>query len=107
MSFDARLSVIGKHKGYDFETITVDATVGGVGFNTTKLNTIEPPKRIYITVQDAQCRFCYDGTAPLLDKGHPLNPFDTLYITGLQNMKNFRAIKTGLNNSKLVCTYEN
>ena len=107
MSFDARLAVIGKHKGYDFETITVDATVGGVGFDVDKLNTQTPPKRIYITVEDAQCRFTYDGTAPLAVLGHPLNPFDTLYIEGLKNMQNFRAIKTGLNDSELVCTYEN
>jgi len=107
MSFDARLSVIGKHKGYDREDITVDNAVGGVGFTAAKLNTQTPPKRIYITVETAQCRFTYDGTAPLTTLGHPLNPFDTLYITGLQNMKNFRAIKTGTNNSKLVCTYEN
>ena len=106
MSFDARLSVIGKHKGYTREDITVDATVGGVGFDVDKLNTQVPPKRIYITVEDAQCRFCYDGTAPLVDLGHPLNPFDTLYIEGLKNMKNFRAIKTGLNDCKLVCSYE-
>jgi len=106
MSFDARLAVIGKHKGYDREDITVGDTVGGVGFTASKLNTAVPPKRIYITVETAQCRFTYDGTAPLLDLGHPLNPFDTLYIEGLKNMKNFRAIKTGLNDSKLVCTYE-
>ena len=106
MSFDARLSVIGKHKGYDREDVTVDNTVGGVGFDATKLNTIEPPKRIYITVESAQCRFTYDGTAPTDELGHPLNPFDTLYVEGLKNMKNFRAIRTGDNSSKLVCTYE-
>ena len=106
MSFDARFAVIGKHKGYDREDITVDNTVGGVGFTAAKLNTQVPPKRIYITVETAQCRFLYDGTAPTSTKGHPLNPFDTLYIEGLQNMQNFRAIKTGITSAKLICTYE-
>ena len=106
MSFDARLSIIGKHKGYDYEELTIDATVGGKGFTTSKLATQPSPKRIYITVETAQCRFCYDNTAPTSSVGHPLNPFDTLYIEGLQNMKNFRAIRTGNNNAKLVCTYE-
>lgn len=106
MSFDARLAVIGKHKGYDREDITVDNTVGGVGFTAAKLNTTVPPKRIYITVETAQCRFTYDGTAPTAALGHPLNPFDTLYVEGLKNMRNFRAIRIGDNSSKLVCTYE-
>ena len=106
MSFDARLSVIGKHAGYDREDITVDNTVGGVGFNVIKLNTTKPPKRIHITVETAQCRFTYDTTAPTTSLGHPLNPFDTLYVEGLKNMKNFRAIRTGTTSAKLVCSYE-
>ena len=106
MSFDARFAVIGKHKGTDREDITVDNTVGGVGFTASKLATQTPPKRIYITVETAQCRFTYCGTAPTNELGHPLNPFDTLYIEGLVNMKNFRAIRTGDNSAKLVCTYE-
>ena len=106
MSFDARLAVIGKHKGYDREDITVDDTVGGVGFDVDILNTAVPPKRVYITVETSQCRFTYDGTAPLTTLGHILNPMDALYVDGLKNMRNFRAIKTGTNDSKLVCTYE-
>ena len=106
MSFDARFAVIGKHKGYDREDITVDDTVGGVGFDKDILATIVPPKRVYITAETAQCRFCYDTTAPTSTLGHPLNPFDTMYVEGLQNMKNFRAIRTGTTSAKIICTFE-
>ncbi len=106
MSYDARLSIIGKYVGYDREDIVVDNTVGGVGFTLSKLNTSPSPKRVYITVEDAQCRFTYDGTAPTASLGHILNPFDTLYVEGLKNMKNFKAIRTGASSAKLICTYE-
>lgn len=106
MSFDNRLTVIGKHRGYDREDITVDNTAGGVGFDVTILNTSPAPKRIYVTCESAQCRFTYDGTAPTTSLGHVLNPMDSLYVEGLQNMRNFRAIRTGTTSAKLVCTYE-
>ena len=106
MSFDARLSVIGKYKGYDYEEITVSNAGAGIGFTKSKLETEKPPKRIYVTVETAQCRFKYNGAAPTITAGHPLNPFDQIYIEGIPNMKNFLAIRTGDNDSKLKCTYE-
>ena len=106
MSFDARLSVIGKHKGYDYEELAITDAAAGVGFTASKLNATTPPKRIYITCETAQCRFRYDGTAPTSSVGHPLNPFDQIYIEGLPNMKNFKAIRTGSTNALLRCTFE-
>ncbi len=106
MSYDARFAVIGKHKGYDYEELSVDGTVGGIGFTKTILNTQVPPKRVYITAETAQCRFTYDGTAPTTTVGHPFNPFDTMYIEGLKNMQNFKARRTGITSAKLICTFE-
>lgn len=106
MSFDARFTVIGKHKAYDREDVTVDATVGGVKLDVTKLDTQPNPKRVYITIENAQIRFTYDGTAPTTTLGHILHPMDSLYVEGYTNMKNFRAIRTGATSGKLICTYE-
>ena len=106
MSFDARFAVIGKHKAYDYEELTIADAAAGVGFTASILNTQVPPKRVYITCETAQCRFRYDSTAPTTTTGHPFNPFDTMYIEGLSNMKNFLAIRTGTTSAKLLCTFE-
>ena len=87
MSYDARFAVIGKHKGYDYEELTIGDTAGGIGFTKSILNAQVPPKRVYITAETAQCRFTYDGvTAPTTTVGHPFNPFDTMYVEGIQNI---------------------
>ena len=106
MSFDARLAVIGKHKAYNYEELTITGAGGGIGFTASILNTQTPPKRVYVTCETAQCRFRYDGTAPTSSVGHPLNPFDQIYVEGLSNMKNFKAIKTGSTSALLRCTFE-
>lgn len=103
---DARQSVIGKHLGYDREDITVDNTSGGVSLDATILATEPRPKRAYITVEDAQIRFTYDGTSPTSSLGHILNPMDSLYIEGVGNMSLFRAIRTGGTSGSLCVTYE-
>lgn len=106
MSFDARKVVIDKYKGYTREDLTIDDTVGGVKLTESILNTLPPPKRVYITIETARCRFTYDGTAPLTTLGHILDPMDQVYIEGLDKMRTFRVIKTGATSAKGVCTYE-
>lgn len=103
---DARLTVIGKYVGFDREDITVDNTEGGVSLTLTKLETTPRPKRVFITVESAQCRYCYDSTVPTSTLGHILNPNDNLFIEGYHNMKNFRAIRTGTTSGKICVTYE-
>ena len=107
MSFDARLTVIGKHVGYDTETITIDNTVGGKGLTASKLTTPPRPKRVFITTEGGQMRYYYDGTAPTSSTGHILNPIiNTLMIEGIKNLEQFRAIRTGTTSGKLVVSYE-
>ncbi len=106
MSYDARQTVIGKLSGYDYESITVDNTSGGVGFTVGKLTTTPRPKRVYISVETAQVRYRYDGTAPIATEGHILNPMDILTISGIHNMNNFKAIRTGATSGVLKVTYE-
>ena len=107
MSFDARLTVIGKHVAYDTETITIDNTVGGKGFTASKLTTTPKPKRVFITTEGGQMRYYYDGTAPTTTAGHILNPIvNTLMIEGIKNLEQFRAIRTAATSGKLVVTYE-
>lgn len=107
--------IAGVLQPYAFETLTVDATVGGVGFTTTKykpvLNSADPNSsrdaaRVFITVETASCRYNYDGTAPTSTTGHLLNSGDVLTIVGDDAISRFRAIRTGASSSTLQVTYE-
>ena len=104
MSFDARLSVIGKYKSYDFETITV--TDEAIGLTAAKLITTPRPKRVSIAVETAQMRYRKDGTAPTSSVGVIINVMDTFYIEGVVEMANFRAIRTTVTSGKLQVHYE-
>lgn len=106
MSYDARLVVLNKYAAYDYETITIDNTSGGVGLTSGKLTTTPRPKRVFITVEDAQIRYRVDSGAPTSTVGHILNPMDIITIEGIHNLTNFKAIRTGATSGKLQVTYE-
>jgi len=82
------------------ESLTVDATVGGVGFATHAAN-------IYalVTAETAQVRFTVDGTAPTTTVGHLLNPGDTLELDSNEDIDAFRAIRTGAASGVLKATF--
>ena len=82
------------------ESLTVDNTVGGVGFATHAAN-------IYalVTVETAQVRFTVDGTAPTTTIGHLANPGDTIYLDSNADIDAFRAIRTGSVSGVLKATF--
>jgi hypothetical protein len=63
-------------------------------------------KRAFITVEDAQCRYRYDGTAPTATEGHVANVGDVIVLEGYAAIANFQAIRTGTTNIELTTTYE-
>ena len=82
------------------ESLTVDNTVGGVGFTGHAAN-------IYalITCETAQVRFTVNGTAPTTTVGHLLNPGDTLKLDSNEDITAFRAIRTGSVSGVLKATF--
>lgn len=102
---DARQHIIGKFIPYDFETITIDSTVGGVGLTASKLNSTPKPKRAFITFETAQCRMTMDGTAPTTTVGHLYNPTQSLMLEGYSQMNGFKAIRVGGTSATLQVTY--
>jgi hypothetical protein len=95
-----------------FETLTVDATVGGVGFTTTKLRSLITGTtatmnavEALLTVETNPMRFTLDGTAPTTTVGHLLNPGDSLVVSGIGNLKRFKAIRTGAASATVAVTY--
>lgn len=76
----------------EYETLTVDATVGGKGFTAAKITGMT---KAFITCETAQVRFTLDGTAPTTTIGHLLNPGDILRLDSAADLVAFRAIRTG------------
>ena len=104
MSLDARGAQVGKHIGYDYEKITVADTA--IGLTSSKLTTSPQPKRVYITIETAPVRYRYDGTDPTDTEGHYMTPGSYLTITGIRNLKNFRAIRTSAISGVFRVSYE-
>jgi hypothetical protein len=101
MSYDSRITFLGKSKCYAYESITVATTA--IGFTVTNITNC---KRVYITAETATMRFRYDGTDPTSSEGHILRPDDIIIIEGYSNIESFRAIRTGATSGKLLVSFE-
>ncbi len=78
--------------------VTVDATVGGVAlaFNPDAID------RAIIVLETAQIRFCVTpGCAPTTTNGTPLDVGQGWILETLDEVKNFRAIRTGATSGTL------
>jgi len=94
-----------KPVAFNYESITVSNSA--VGFTSSKYKTsVHSAQRAFVTVENAQIRYRYDGTNPTTSEGHLLSPGDVLIIEGYDNIKNFKAIRIGSNDATLRVTYE-
>ncbi len=85
-----------------FESVTVDATAGGVALTTA---TIAQMESALITAETAQVRFTLNGTAPTATAGHILEVGDVLEIDSSEAMGLVRFIRTGGTSGTLRCSY--
>ena len=69
---------------------TTNAGEGGTSYTSTKT-----AFEAYITNETNEIRWTCDGTTPTSTVGHVLAAGSGLMLTGYQNLKNFRAIRTG------------
>ncbi len=92
--------------GFAYEAITVGATA--VGFTTATFlpSNARAATRAVITAETAQIRFRWDGTDPTASEGHLLEIGDSYPIEGTQNLRQFKAIRTGATSATLRVTYE-
>lgn len=80
-----------------YESLTVDATSGGVGLAAATLN---PTARGQINgcsarLETAQVRYRFDGTGPTAAEGMLLEVGDTLLIGSHEDARRIRFIRTG------------
>lgn len=97
------------------ESLTIDATAGGIGCTASKLiiqPTANPPYdpnrraiEAFFTNETAQIRWTIDGTAPTAAVGHLLEIGDNLIIQGYQAILAFRGFRTGGSSATLKATY--
>lgn len=91
---------------YNHEKITVANTA--IGF-TASLLTLSPgaiPERAVCIVETAEIRFRVDGVDPTTAVGLLRSPGQEMVITGLHDIENFRAIRTGSASGVIQVTLE-
>ena len=60
----------------------------------------------YVTCEDANIRYRYDGTDPTATTGHLLFSGETLTLAGPTNIASFSAIRAGGVDGEINVTYE-
>lgn len=85
-----------------FESLTITNAAAGVGPSAARSKTAY---KAFMTAEDAEMRFRFDGTAPSSTEGHLIDDGDTLELYGNKNIVNFLAIRTGDDSGVLKITY--
>ena len=99
------MPVASKLQAFDFETLTVDATAGGVRLSLAKILKTPHAKSAVLTLQTAPIRYTLDGTTVTSSLGHVANPTDVIGLNNPQELETFRAIRTGATSGTLSVSY--
>ena len=78
---------------YDYEVITVNTVVKSLDPTKIAPSGNVPARAALITVENASLRFRLDGNNPTATNGHRLQTGDVLVLVGINNLRNFRAIR--------------
>ena len=81
------------YSAYDYEVITVNTVVKSLDAAKIAPSNGAPARAVLITVEDASLRFRLDGSNPTATNGHRLQAGDVLVLVGVNNLRNFRAIR--------------
>ena len=96
------------------ERLVIDDTAGGVGFSsgsgTPTADTFDKPgvRQAVCRVEDAEIRIQTDPDVTVLagSRGHEKAAGDEFIITSYNDIKNFRAIRTGGSSGAIEVIYE-
>jgi hypothetical protein len=83
------------------ETITVSSTA--IGLTAAKITAFT--SYAICTLETAQIRFRVSGYNPTSAIGHILDIGNVIELTTIEEMVKFRAIRTGVSDGVLTCTY--
>ena len=94
--------MINAEKGTHFATIVVGATVLDLAIPAGMV-----PVRATLTLETAQIRYRYDGVLdPTATEGHVMDAGDAFTLEGVDNIRNFRMLRTGSTSGVLSRTLE-
>jgi len=85
-----------------FETLTIDATVGGIPLTAGTYGT---NRYAVIVVENADIRITLEGTAPTSSVGLRLSEDDSIELFSNETIALFRAIRTGSTSGVIQCFY--
>lgn len=87
----------------DAESLTIDATVGGIALTAGTYGTARYAE---ISIEVAEIRFRVDGGAPTSTVGHIASPPDIIELESAEDIAAFRAIRTGATSATIFVTYQ-
>ena len=88
----------------DHEDLTVSTV--SIGLTAAKVQQAAGNAAIVsITVEDDSIRFWVDGTAPTISSGHEVGADGGFVICGLNSIKNFRAIRSGVGDAQIRASF--
>jgi outer membrane receptor protein involved in Fe transport len=94
-------SIIGSLANDD-EQLTIDNTVGGISLSPAKYGT---STKAFIQVETAPIRFRINGSAPTSTLGTLLEIGDSLELDSIDDIANFKVIRTTAVNATINCIY--
>ena len=98
--------IAGQFVANDDETITISTKIKKLTLSKINKEPNFPAKKALITCESGNIRYKYSGNNPSSTQGHFMFADDFINVYGTQNIKNFRAIRTGDDDAVLSITYE-
>ena len=93
--------------GYNFEQLSVTTSVQALTPSKYKdSDTSGGASSAYITLENGDIRFTYDGTTPTGTVGHKLLNGSSIVLLGQNQMSSFKCFQTGSTGSTISITYE-
>lgn len=85
----------------DYESITINAGSSA----TLNASKADRARMVFITCENADIRFRYDGGNPTSTEGHILKSGETLRLGNVSNIKRLKFFNHSLTNATLRVTY--
>jgi len=82
-----------EYSAFSYESVTVGTSATAITSFITTGGATKRGQRAFITVEDNDIRFRYDGTDPTSTEGHVASSGDQFEISGYDDIRRFRAIR--------------
>lgn len=102
---DKAVRTAGQYAAFAHETLTVTNAVKVLTASTYVVGS-RYSQAAYITIEDADVRYTYDGTTPSATVGHLLTSGSSIALSGHRDISTFKAYRAAGIDATLRITYE-